>query len=185
MLVAYSMPPADAKIPVGENRPSRTSALRVRVGGPLCTLAGALVLAGTLLGAGPAAAQVSDDCIPLVKVMKEHGALMQRLNAMNKQKQKDANQFCSVFQQLGAKVNQAIPEVEKNGSWCHVPDNVLPALKASLPQIDKAKGQACGVAAQQRKMMNQQKAQQRGGPGPLGGGDSVVGGPIRMPQGAL
>ncbi len=141
-------------------------------------------LAMPILASRPAAAQ-AEDCKPLVKLMQERGALLQRLNAMNAKKQKDPAQFCAVFQQLSAKIADTIPEIERNGSWCHVPDAVLPGLKAEQPKVAQARTQACKVAAEQKKMQEAARSQQQRGPGLLGGGDGIVGGPVRMPSGAL
>ncbi|MHB2167009.1 hypothetical protein [Alsobacter sp. R-9] len=146
-------------------------------------VAGAATLA-CLSFSSPASAQ-SEECKPLMKLMQERIALVQRLNTMNKAKRKDPNEFCAVFTQLSSKISQAIPEVEKNGAWCHVPDQALTGLKGELGQANSAKAQACKVAAQQKKMQAQQEQQSRSAPGPLGGGDSIVGGPIKMPAGAL
>ena len=142
------------------------------------------VVAASLVTARPAAAQ-SEECKPLIKLMQDRAGILQRLNAMNAKKQKDAAQFCAVFQQLSAKINETIPEIEKNGSWCHVPEAVLPGLKAEQPKVNQARAQACKVAADQKKMQEAARSQQQRGPGLLGGGDGIVGGPVRMPSGAL
>jgi hypothetical protein len=152
----------------------------------LLTAAGIIlaVIAMPIVASQPASAQ-AEDCKPLVKMMQERGVLLQRLNAMNAKKQKDPAQFCAVFQQLSAKLSETIPEIERNGSWCHVPDAVLPGLKAEQPKIAQARTQACKVAAEQKKMQEAARSQQQRGPGLLGGGDGIVGGPVRMPSGAL
>ncbi len=142
------------------------------------------VMAAPVVASRPAAAQ-AEDCKPLVKLMQERGVLLQRLNALNAKKQKDPAQFCAIFQQLGAKITEVIPEVERNGSWCHVPDAVLPGLKSEQPKIAQARAQACKVAAEQKKMQEAARSQQQRGPGLMGGGDGIVGGPVRMPSGAL
>ncbi len=136
------------------------------------------------LAATPAAAQ-SEACQPIAKLVQERAALMQRFNTLNKASKKDPAQFCALFQQMQANITKTIPELELNGSWCHVPDTVLPGLKAEQPKINQARAQACKVAADQKKMMEAQRNQQQRGPGLLGGGDGIVGGPIRMPSGAL
>ncbi|WP_293867088.1 hypothetical protein [uncultured Alsobacter sp.] len=166
MLVAYSMPRACAK--------------------PLAALAvGAGVVLAVALTPGTARAQ-SSECVGVMKLLQDRVTLLQQWQTMQKKKQATAPAACNLFTQLNAKVAAAIVEVEKNGSWCHVPDQVLPTLKDEQPKVSKARGDACKAVQMQKKMEAQRaQQQQRGAPGPLGGGDSVVGGPIKMPQGAL
>ena len=168
MLVAYSMPRSRAK---------PLTALAVGVG---------VVLAVAL---APRTAQAqSAECMGMMKLLKDRVTLLQQWQGMQKKKQATAPAACNLFTQLNSKVTAAIAEVEKNGTWCHVPEQVLPTLKDEQPKVSKARADACKAASMQKQMEAQrarQQQQQRSAPGPLGGGDSVVGGPIKMPQGAL
>ena len=146
----------------------------------------AVTLAMTLgLGTGRAAAQ-ANDCAAVAPMMIERQKLMQRIEGFRK-KRPTAVEACNVFTSLSGNGNRLIPWVETNGAWCHVPPEFLPNLKAQQEQMTKVKGQACTAAVQQKKLEAQARRQQPGqkGTGPLGGGDEIVGGPIRMPQGAL
>lgn len=165
MLVAYSMPRSRAK---------SFTALAVGLG---------VVLAVAL---APRTAQAqSAECMGMMKVLKDRVTLLQQWQTMQKKKQATAPAACNLFTQLNAKVTTAIAEVEKNGTWCHAPDELLANLKDEQPKVSKARGDACKAASTQKQMEAQRARQQRSAPGPLGGGDSVVGGPIKMPQGAL
>ena len=146
----------------------------------------AVTLAMTLgLGTGRAAAQ-ANDCAAVAPMMIERQKLMQRIEGFRK-KRPTAVEACNVFTSLSGNGNRLIPWVETNGAWCHVPPEFLPNLKAQQEQMTKVKGQACTAAVQQKKLEAPARRQQPGqkGTGPLGGGDEIVGGPIRMPQGAL
>jgi hypothetical protein len=168
MLVAYSKPRACAK---------PLTALAVGVG----------VVLAVSLAPGSARAQ-SAECQGMMKLLQDRVSLLQQWQTMQKKKQVSPAGACNLFTQLSSKVSAAIVEVEKNGTWCHVPEQVLPGLKDEQPKVSKARGEACKAVAMQKKMQAQQQQraqQQRSNQGPLGGGDSVVGGPIKMPQGAL
>lgn len=145
----------------------------VRAGLPIL----ALILAISW-SASPASAQ-SSECDNLGKKLNAYGALMQRAQGFQKKKP-TPDEACSVFTGLFNAGKDVIPALEQNGAWCHLPDNILAGIKGQQDQISKVRGNACGVAAQMKK----QQQQQQQGPGLLGGGD-VLGGPMRVPQGAL
>lgn len=132
MLVAYSMPRSRAK--------------------PLTALAvGAGVVLAVALAPGAARAQ-SAECMGMMKLLRDRVTLLQQWQGMQKKKQATAPAACNLFTQLNAKVAAAIVEVEKNGTWCHVPDEVLPTLKDEQPKVSKARGDACKAASMQKKM---------------------------------
>ena len=72
------------------------------------------------------------------------------------------------------------PAFAQAQEWCHAPTEVLPSLQAQSEQIAEAKKNACGAADQQRKAQSDAKSHN-----PLAGSDSVIGGQIKMPKGAL
>lgn len=130
-----------------------------------------------LVSAAPAAAQASE-CDKLSKLFENRAKTMQQLEGFKK-RPPTADQACAVFGRLKEQNAQAMAEVERNGDWCHVPADVLPNLKAQHAQIEETRKGACTAAVQQRKQAEDAKKQ-----GLLGGGD-IIGGPMRMPQGAL
>jgi hypothetical protein len=134
-------------------------------------------LAVLVVAAPSSALAQSSECEDLGKKLTAYGSLMQR--AQNFQKKKPTpDEACSIFTNLQSAGKAVIPALEQNGSWCHVPDEALTNIKAQQDQISKVRANACSVAAQMKKQQQQQ------GPGLLGGGD-VLGGPMRVPQGAL
>ena len=145
----------------------------IRAGLPILAFVMAASLSGT-----PAKAQ-SSECEALGKKLNAYGALMQRAQGFQKKKP-SPDEACSVFTGLFNAGKDVIPTLEQNAAWCHLPDNVVTGIKGQQDQISKVRSNACGVAAQMKK----QQQQQQQGPGLLGGGD-VLGGPMRVPQGAL
>lgn len=137
-------------------------------------------LAGcAMMAASPAFAQQSE-CEELGKVLNNYGSLMQRAQSFQKKKP-TPDEACSVFTGLQNAGVNAVKALEKDGAWCHAPEQALVNIKSQQDQISKVKANACQVAAQMKKQMQQQQQQ---GPGLLGGGE-VLGGPMRVPQGAL
>lgn len=139
------------------------------------------VTALAVLLAGPARAQDAA-CDDLGKKLDAYGKLMQRVQSFQKKKP-TADEACAAFTNLQSAGKTAIPLLEQNGAWCHVPDQAINNIKAQQEQIAKVRANACNVAAQMKKQ------QQQGGPGGPGGGllggGEVLGGPMRIPQGAL
>jgi hypothetical protein len=145
----------------------------------------ALAAAGLTTIAAPAFAQAPNECQAVAPMMQERASLMKRAESFRKKKP-TPTEACNVFTSLQKNGTQIVPWVETNGAWCHVPPEFLTNLKQQQEQISKVRTQACAAMAQEKKMIEQAKrGQAKGAPGPLGGGDEIVGGPIKMPQGAL
>lgn len=131
-----------------------------------------------LLSASHASAQDAA-CEDLGKKLNTYGQFMQKAQSFQKKKP-TADEACSVFTSLQQAGKAVIPALDQNGAWCHVPDNAAANIKAQQDQITKVRANACNVAAQMKKQQQQGPA----GGGLLGGGD-VLGGPMRVPRGAL
>jgi len=144
------------------------------------------VLIALLLSAGTSMAlaqDAADPCAALGKLLADRGKVVQNIQGLQKKKP-TAAQACDAFTSLSKLSTAAIKATEQDGAWCHVPENVLPSLEGQQADISKARSQACGVAANEKKM------QQRAGggtakQGPLGGTGDILGGPVKLPQGAL
>jgi hypothetical protein len=143
-----------------------------------------LTMAVSTVGVSTAMAQnAADPCAALGKILSDRGKLIQTIQGFQKKKP-TAAQACDAFTSLAKLSTSAIKATEQDGAWCHVPENVLPSLEGQQADISKARSQACGVAANEKKM------QQRAGggtakQGPLGGTGDILGGPVKLPQGAL
>ena len=138
--------------------------------GVLCLLA--------LSSAGQALAQ-TPECVELGKLFNRRQAVIEQINGFQK-KQVSPDAACSAFTKLGQLTTDTIKAIEKDGAWCHVPGEILPNLQNQTAQIAEARKNSCGAADQQRKAQSDAKQNN-----PLSGGDSVIGGQIKMPKGAL
>jgi hypothetical protein len=127
---------------------------------------------------GPAFAQ-AQECEALGKIFSKRQAVIDQINGFQK-KHATPDVACSAFTKLGQLNAETIKALEKDGAWCHAPTEVLPSLQAQSEQIAEAKKNACGAADQQRKAQSDAKSHN-----PLAGSDSVIGGQIKMPKGAL
>ena len=124
-----------------------------------------------------------------VDCQKDFAALMQprqkliaHINGFSKKKV-SPQAACSAFTKLHASDGKLLGWVKLNKDWCHIPDEFVKNLQTQAADATKVRGQACGVAAKQAKMIEQMKAQQRrqaeGGPSGLPGSG------VRLPKGAL
>lgn len=150
---------------------------------------GALTLAAAFVVASSsgAQAQTSPECEKIAKLLQKQQGMIQRVQGFQKKKP-TASVACSAFSELGSNTNGLVDELSKNGDWCHVPANLLETFKTQKTQIASARSNACTAAVQQKKMEAQARSQQQQqlqGAGPIGGGGDVLGGPIKVPQGAL
>jgi hypothetical protein len=115
-------------------------------------------------------------------VMQPRQKLIEQINTFSKKKTTPQN-ACSAFTKLGASDTKLIAWVKLNKDWCHIPDEFAKNLEAQAEQASKVRGQACGVAAKQAKMIEQMKAQQRSQA--AGGPSGLPGSGVRLPKGAL
>lgn len=142
--------------------------------------AGKGALAAAILFSFTGTAFAADDpCVTLTKLLNERGQYIQQAQGFQKQKP-TADEACTVFTKL-SKINvTTTAALDKDGAWCRAPDSLAENLKGQQSQIDGAKTNACKVAEAQRK--GQAGGAQRQ---PFGGGDDIVGGGLKLPQGAL
>jgi len=140
--------------------------------------------------AGEAHAQAASSCEVGANMLKSRAPLIARIQGFAKSKP-TAAQACAAFNQLAANGVQITKWLDANGSWCQVPEQVGATLKADQPRVAQIRTQTCNVAAQQAKMMTQARQQQAqaaqggGERNPLGGSDTILGGDLKLPQGAL
>lgn len=121
-----------------------------------------------------------DPCQALGKVLNGRAQIIQEVQSY-REKKPTADQACAAFTKL-AKLNvTAVAAVERDGAWCRAPEDLAGSLKNQQNEIDAAKKNACKVAVEMKK------AQKNGGgtPAPFGGADGILGGDMKLPQGAL
>lgn len=159
--------------------PSRSFA---KLSAPMRGLRAGSACATVLLAAlwsGQALAQ-AQECVELGKVFNKRQTVIEQINGFQK-KQVTPDIACSAFTRLGQLTADTIKVIEKDGAWCHVPAEILPSLQAQTAQIAEARKNSCGAAEQHRKAQSDAAKTHN----PLGGSDSVIGGQIKMPKGAL
>ena len=152
-------------------------------------MAGAVAL--SLCAASPARAQASG-CEKAQVFSTERQEIVARLNASSKAKRKMTPQeACSALGKLVTTGNTFITWATANKDWCQIPDQFLEGLTADNASANKIRGQACNAVKQQAVMMQRareaqaRQSQQKGGASSFGGSDSITGGPVRVPPGAL
>lgn len=148
-------------------------------------LAAALATLGL---AEPALAQAPSGCENLQKLMQERQSIVGQLNANAKAKRKMIPvQACGILGRLVGNGNSLIKFATANQDWCQIPATFVDGMKADNEKAGTIRGQACNAVKQQAAMQRQaqQQAQQRQGANPFGGADSITGGAMRVPQGAL
>jgi hypothetical protein len=142
--------------------------------------AGQGILPAMIVGLVAGTAFAADDpCVNLTKLLNERGQYIQQAQGFQKKKP-TADEACTVFTKL-SKINvTTAAALDRDGAWCRAPDTLADNLKGQQTQIDAAKTNSCKVAEAQRK------GQAAGGQHqPFGGGDEIVGGGLKLPQGAL
>ena len=125
-----------------------------------------LFLALSLGGAGWAVPSYAQSCAEdLQKLAQRRESELAIINGMVKAakgKQLDPAVFCAKSAGLNSAENAMIAYMEKNKDWCQVPDEALAQLKANHAKSVAFSSKACNVAAQIKKMKEQQA--QGGGP---------------------
>lgn len=125
-----------------------------------------LFLALALGAAGWAAPSYAQSCAEdLQKLAQRRESELTVINGLVKSahgKQLDPTVFCTKSAGLNAAENAMISYMEKNKDWCQVPDEAVAQLKANHAKSVAFSAKACAVAAQMKKMKEQQA--QGGGP---------------------
>jgi len=141
-----------------------------------------LVFLAALVSAsfGSVVSAADDPCQALGKVLSSRAQVIQEVQTF-REKKPTADQACSAFTKLSKLNVSAVSAVERDGAWCRAPEDLASSLKGQQNDIDTAKKNTCKAA------VDIKKAQKNGGgaPAPFGGGDGIVGGEMKLPQGAL
>ena len=131
-----------------------------------------------LVGTTPAMA-VPESCAEFVKIAAPRLALIEKLNNF-KTKRPSAMEACKVMTSLNAADKKIMDWMLANKEWCQVPEDQIESLKVSGEQSQGFRNKACAAAVTQAKQIEQQKRAQA-----QGGGQSLPGAGIKLPQGAL
>lgn len=156
--------------------------MRLRIASGMIATLG--LAAASFFEATPAQAQASG-CEQIQKLLAERQSIVGRLNAAQKAKRKlTPQEACSTLGQLVNNGSAALKFATANQDWCQIPPTFIDSMKADNEKAAGIRTQACNAVKQQAEM--QRRAQQQAqGANPFGGSDSITGGPMRVPQGAL
>ena len=122
----------------------------------------ALSLGGALWTLPSFAQSCADD---MQKLSQKRESELELINGLVKAahgKQLDPAVFCAKSAGLNAAENAMIAYMEKNKDWCEIPEEAIAGLKANHAKSLSFSTKACAVAAQIKKMKEQQAA--GGGP---------------------
>jgi hypothetical protein len=95
------------------------------------------------------------------KLAQRRQAELDKINALVKSapgKKIDPVVFCSQSAGLNSAENALLAYMTKNKDWCSIPDEVINSLKTAHAKSAGFSAKACTVAAQMRKMKEQQAA---------------------------
>ncbi len=149
-------------------------------------IATAGLASASLLGVGQASAQVSG-CDEMQKLLQTRQSIVATLNTASKAKRKmTPQQACGTLGKLVSNGSETVKFATANQAWCQIPDQFIEGIKADNAKAATIRNQACNAVKQQAALQRkaQQQAQQ-GGANPFSGSDSITGGALRVPQGAL
>jgi hypothetical protein len=116
----------------------------------------ALALAGAAWATPTFAQSCSDDMQKLSQRRETEMATINALVKSAKGKQLDPTVFCAKSGGLISAENAMIAYMEKNKEWCGIPDEALDGLKANHAKSAAFAAKACKVAAEMKKMKDQQ-----------------------------
>ena len=137
------------------------------------TFAGPAALAPT-----PAAAQAASCKDDIDKLAKRRLAAIADIDHIAKagKGKLDPMAACPKLRNLAVLEGELANYFVKNKDWCEIPDSAIEAISSAHGKTIKVAGQACGLAAQAKKMQQQQAAQG----GPLGAPEAP-----KLPTGPL
>jgi hypothetical protein len=119
-----------------------------------------LVLGLALAGVGWAAPSLPQSCgDDMQKLSQRRDAQMLAINEMVKAakgKPIDPTEFCAKSGPLSAAEMALLAYMEKNQDWCQIPDETIASLKANHVKSVEFTAKACKVAAEIKKMKEQQ-----------------------------
>jgi hypothetical protein len=119
------------------------------------------VTAGFALSFSSAA--LADDCnADIGKFSQKRQAIINDLNAAakaNKTGQLDPTSSCGKLRELAAVEQQLLAYMNKNKSWCSIPDDVVNNFSSASEKSKVIAGKACAAAEQIKKGLQTQAAQ--------------------------
>lgn len=129
-------------------RPDPGSAIRS------ASLRAALVAAALAAGVSSALAQSCNDDIG--GFQEKRNAQLEALNKMTKANKGklDPVASCPRLRSLAAVERDMLAYMQKNQSWCSIPDQIIEQVKTGATRTGEIAGQACKIAAQARQQQS-------------------------------
>lgn len=108
------------------------------------------------LGATGALAQSCNEDIGAIQ--QKRNAQLEALNKMTKANggKLDPVASCPRLRTLASLEREMLAYMEKNQSWCSIPEQIIEQVKTGSARTAQVAGQACKLAAQARQMQQQQ-----------------------------
>jgi hypothetical protein len=116
----------------------------------------ALAIAFVALGATVSLAQSCNEDIGAIQ--QKRNVQLETLNKMTKANggKLDPIAACPRLRSLAALEREMLAYMEKNQSWCSIPEQIIEQVKTGASRTSQIAGQACKIAAQARQMQQQQ-----------------------------
>ncbi|MDB5649736.1 MAG: hypothetical protein JWL62_1256 [Hyphomicrobiales bacterium] len=158
----------------------RHAFLSCAAAGVLFVAAGWTMSARAETAAEEPAASSADSCeANIVKLQERRNGAIAELNKLSKKGGKlDPVAACPKLRNLASVEQQMLGYMVKNQNWCNIPENAIDNVKEGSGKTANIAKQACGLAAQVKKMQSQQAA---GGGSPFGGASAAP----KLPAGPL
>ncbi len=105
-------------------------------------------------------AQAADCNADIGALSQKRQAIIDQLNQLAKggKNQLDPAASCPKLKELVVTESNLVAYLTKNKDWCNVPDSALQNIQASAQKSSAVAGQACKIAAMQKKAQEQQAA---------------------------
>lgn len=111
----------------------------------------------TLSSVGAFAQSCNDDIGAMQTKRNGHLAALNKITKANGGKL-DPVAACPRLRNLAAVEREMLGYMQKNQSWCTIPEEIIEQVKTGANRTSQIAGQACKIAAQARQMQNQQSS---------------------------
>ena len=111
----------------------------------------------TLSAVGAYAQSCNDDIGALQKKRSGHLEALNKITKANGGKL-DPVAACPRLRTLASVEREMLGYMQKNQSWCTIPEEIIEQVKTGANRTTQIAGQACKIAAQARQMQNQQSS---------------------------
>ncbi len=116
-----------------------------------------IALAAAMLVAGAAGALAQSCNEDIGAIQQKRNAQLEALNKLTKAQggKLDPIASCPRLRTLAALEREMLAYMQKNQSWCSIPEAIIEQVKTGSARTSQIAGQACKIAAQARQMQQQ------------------------------